>query len=183
MKNPRIILCLAIITLLALVPFVLPARTAHSAASEYQIKTAMIYNMAKFTDWPADSIQADKFLICILGKGRLVKAVETLQGKQVRGRTIAVRTIAQASEAINCQILVLTETEQRQIVEVLLKTQQYRLMTISDEDGFAKAGGVVGFCVEDGKVRFEINQTAAKRHKLRIDAQVLKLARIVQGQP
>jgi hypothetical protein len=164
-------------------PFVLATRTAHGAAGEHQIKAAMIYNMAKFTDWPVDSMQTDQFLICILGKGRLSKAVETLQGKPVRGRTIIIRSITQASEAANCQIVVLAESERKQFAALLGKTQQYQLMTISDDDGFAKAGGVVGFFVEEGKVRLEINATAAHRHKLRIDAQVLKLARIVQGQP
>ena len=164
-------------------PIVLPAGTAYGAAGEYQIKTAMIYNMAKFTDWPADSMQSDQFLICILGKGRLSKAVEALQDKPVRGRTVTVRSIMQASEAANCQILVLSESERKQITAVLGKTQQHRLMTISDDDGFAKTGGVVGFFVDNGKVRLEINPTAALRHKLRIDAQVLKLSRIVQDQP
>lgn len=174
---------LIIRSLLLLLVSLLPSAAIGAPAGEQQIKAAMIYNMAKFTDWPADALTADQFLICILGKGRLSKAVETLHGKPVRGKTIVVRSITQPSEAANCQILVLAESERKQSAAVLGKTQQYRLMTISDDDGFAKAGGTVGFYVEDGKVRLEINTAAAQRHKLRIDAQVLKLARIVQGQP
>lgn len=157
-------------------------RSAHGNPGEHQIKTAMIYNMAKFTDWPPDALPADQnqFLICVLGKGRLGSAVETLQGKQVRGRTITIRSISSPAEAASCQILVVAESERKQISGILDKARHYRLMTISDSEGFAKAGGLVGFFMEDGRVRFEINTTAVQRHTLRINAQVLKLSRIVQ---
>jgi hypothetical protein len=44
-------------------------------------------------------------------------------------------------------------------------------------------GGMIGFCLEDNKVRFEINLTAAERAKLRISARLLTLAKTVIGGP
>lgn len=163
----------------------LPSTAIGVPAGEHQIKAAMIYNMAKFADWSADNLPVNQqqFVICVLGKGRLSNAVETLQAKPVRGRNIVVREITQASEASNCQMLIIGESELRQIPAILEKTRNSRIMTISDTDGFAKAGGVVGFFVEDNKVRLEINLATVQRHKLRIDAQVLKLSRIVRDQP
>lgn len=167
-----------------LLQFIISASNAQSNSGEQQIKAAMIYNLAKFTNWPPESLPADQnqFLICILGQGQLSKAVETLQLKPVQGRNIIVRSITQPEEAANCQMLVIAESERQRIPAALEKTRQEKLMTISDSDEFAKAGGSVGFYVEDGKVRLEINTSAVQIHKLRIDAQVLKLARIVQVQ-
>ena len=167
-----------------LLQFIIPVGNAQSNSGEQQIKVAMIYNMAKFTEWPPESLPADQnqFLICILGQGQLGRAVETLQSKQVRGRSISIRSISQPEEAANCQILVIAESERQHIAASLERTRQDKLMTVSDSDEFAKAGGSVGFYVEDGKVRLEINTSSLQLHKVRIDAQVLKLARIVQVQ-
>ena len=46
---------------------------------------------------------------------------------------------------------------------------------------FAARGGMIGFHIEDDKVRFEINAGAAERVELRISSQLLKLAtRVIQ---
>ncbi len=53
------------------------------------------------------------------------------------------------------------------------------VLTIGNTLGFAQRGVIINFYLEDQKVRFEINVDAAKREKLTISSQLLKLARIV----
>ena len=37
------------------------------------------------------------------------------------------------------------------------------MLTVGQTDSFAHDGGIIGFCLEDGKVRFQINLTASQR--------------------
>jgi hypothetical protein len=46
-------------------------------------------------------------------------------------------------------------------------------------EGFAEAGGVMQFVIEDSRVRFVINLAAAERARLQISAKLLALARVV----
>jgi ribosome-associated protein YbcJ (S4-like RNA binding protein) len=51
-------------------------------------------------------------------------------------------------------------------------------------EGFLESGGIIKFVMEEKKVRFEINVTAAKRAKLKIRSQLLRLAkRVVEEKP
>ena len=53
------------------------------------------------------------------------------------------------------------------------------MLTVSDMEGFAEAGGVIGLMKTDEKIRFEINLLAAKDAGLVINSRLLNLAQIV----
>ena len=52
-------------------------------------------------------------------------------------------------------------------------------MTVSDLDGFAEAGGVMQFVMQENRVRFVVNLDAATQGKLRVSAKLLALAQVV----
>lgn len=153
---------------------------------EHQIKAAMIYNMLRFMDWPDDNLpgQAPQMTICVAGKGALGSAMGSLQGKTVKNRPISIQQLPVLPVVISgCEVLILSDLERASVSSLLEKTRTVPVLTVSDSRGFARSGGVVGFVLQQGKVRFEINQTAAQRHRLRISAQLLKLAQIVAETP
>jgi hypothetical protein len=171
--------------LLALVCLTVPVQPAHAESGEYQVKTAMIYNMIRFMDWPEDALpaSASQFTICVMGRGGLSAEVDSLRGKQVKGKTVVVRQSSPATGASGCQVMVLGDLDKITTSALLEKTRSSVVVTVADSPGFARSGGTVGFVLQHGKVRFEINQAAAQRHRIRISAQLLKLAQIVQESP
>jgi hypothetical protein len=56
------------------------------------------------------------------------------------------------------------------------------VLTVGESDGFAALGGVIGFKLEGGRVRLEVNVGAAEQSKLRISSKLLSLAHIVKTQ-
>lgn len=171
--------------LLLLVCLIVRAEPACADSEEHQVKAAMIYNMIRFMDWPEDALPsaAPQFRICVAGKGGLGTAVERLQGKQVKGKTVTVQQISHASAAAGCQVLVLSDPDRTVTAALLDKTRSNTVATVAESAGFARSGGMVGFVLQNGKVRFEINPAAAQRHRIRVSAQLLKLAQVVQESP
>ncbi|HNO87252.1 MAG TPA: YfiR family protein, partial [Rhodocyclaceae bacterium] len=55
------------------------------------------------------------------------------------------------------------------------------VLTVSDIDGFAEAGGGIGLVTEEDRVRFDINQAALTRDTLKASSQLLRLGRNVFG--
>ena len=53
------------------------------------------------------------------------------------------------------------------------------ILTVGETPRFIEQGGIVNFFLENGKVRFEINRSAAERSGLRISSRLLQLAKIV----
>jgi hypothetical protein len=54
------------------------------------------------------------------------------------------------------------------------------MLTVGDADGFAESGGVAGFFVEGGTLRFAINLDATQRSGLLLSSKLLSLAKIVK---
>lgn len=158
-----------------------PKNAYCAAPGEHQIKVAMMFNMMRFVDWPESALPNtnESMDICVSGRGAMATAVETLRGKQVKGKSISIRQVGKAGGFSGCHVLLLSDNDRQTVSSILEQTRSMPLMTVSDSRGFANAGGVFGFIILDGKVRFEANLASAQRHRIRISSQLLKLAQTV----
>jgi hypothetical protein len=52
---------------------------------------------------------------------------------------------------------------------------------VSDAARFTTRGGMIGFVLDDDRVRFDINLAAARRSGLQISSRLLRVARKVEG--
>jgi hypothetical protein len=157
-----------------------PARAA--ATAELEIKAAFLYNFAKFVEWPAASFgqpQAPLF-VCSMGDDGLGSALDTIDHKVAQGHELKVRRRVRLDEARSCHILFVASSERARIATILQSLAGSSVLTISDIDGFAEAGGVIGLYNVDNKVQFSINPEQARSASLQINSQLLRLARIVR---
>lgn len=165
--------------LLAITP--LTATVAH-AADVNETKSEMVWNIAKFVQWP-DAVLANskgQIVITILGEDDLAASLANLlSSKTVNGKPVFVRFARRAQDARGSQILYVATSELQRLDAVLLEVSGAPVLTVADTPGFAAHGGMVGFATDSGKVRFEINLGHAERSGLRISARLLALARVV----
>jgi hypothetical protein len=166
---------------IAIIASLIPPCTAFPAEGEYQVKAAMLYNFAKFIEWPPATLGSDnKLLLCVAGKSGILEAAQQLHDKQVKGRTLNVRQITRPEEISDCHIVFIPQTEKARLSNYLLLASHLSVLTVSDMEQFAASGGMIGFYDHERKVRFEINPDAAQKGKILISSHLLKLARIVR---
>lgn len=169
--------------LLSLFLALMPAG-AQPQTEEYRVKAAFLFHFAQLVDWPSDSLGDDKnpLTFCTFGKDPFQGDLDaTLQGKSIGSRSLRVRHLKQAQEIQGCQILFLGEGERDQLVPLLAAMKRDAILTVGETDGFVKQGGMIGFCLENSKVRFDVNVDAAARAKLKISSRLLLLAKNVIG--
>ena len=61
-------------------------------------------------------------------------------------------------------------------VDVLAALAGTNILTVGENEGFVKQGGVIGFAAGGDKMRFEINTGAAQRNGVEISSRLLNLA-------
>jgi hypothetical protein len=147
--------------------------------SEYQLKAAFLYNFAKFTDWPPEALADDKapFIIGVLGDNPFGNDLEqTVAGKKINDHPISVQTFHTAAEAIHCHILFISSSEKKRFSEIIQSLHGTAVLTVSETDRFIESGGMVNFVQESSKIRFQINDDAAKAAGLKISSKLLSLA-------
>jgi len=170
-------LAAAAIALLLAAP-ALPAQTAAAPA----LKAAFVYNFAKFAEWPADSAKGGPLTICVLGDMLIATELEgTIKGRTIDGREVIVLRVQPEGVRV-CHVLYLSGLDAKRSQQIVDDLQGLPVLTVSDADHFAEGGGIAGFFVDDGKMRFAINVEAAKRARLQISSRLLSLAKLVKDE-
>ena len=68
--------------------------------------------------------------------------------------------------------------------EAIRRTRDAPVLLVGETPGFAVRGAAVNFYLNvDGTIGFEVNVDTTADRKLRVDARLLQLARIVRGRP
>ncbi|WP_374681776.1 YfiR family protein [Accumulibacter sp.] len=152
-------------------------------AEENTLKAAFVYNFAKYTDWPDDLWnRSPRLRLCTAGeRGEFAQALAALEGKPaVRGKEIEVRQLSRPQDGTDCHILVVVG--HAQMTEWTRSVRLAPVLTVGDGEGFATRAGIIALYVEGEKLKFAINQEAAKRAGLKLSSQLLKLARLVKDE-
>ncbi len=155
-----------------------------ASASEYAIKAAIIFKIAKFVSWPEDaySSRSEPLSICIFEDDPISPAISALRGKAVHGRAFAVRFIDEGPVTNGrCQILFLSNLHKTKQSSLLNIATGQSILTIGDDEQFTNRGGIVGLEIASDRVQFTINTTASESAGLNISAQLLQLAEITEN--
>lgn len=148
-------------------------------ALEQQVKCAFVVNFVQFVDWPESAFSKadDPVILGVVDPGIMEGLTAAVAGKTVKGRKLEIRQFSPASVG-KCHML-LTGGLEGGDLDAALKSGGAGVLTVGDSGRLTEAGGIVAFYLEDRKVRFEINLTAAQRAQLQISSKLLKLARVV----
>lgn len=150
---------------------------------EFHLKAAFLYHFTGFVGWPDGSLGDDSIEVGVLGQDPFGTALDTIDGKVVQGRRIVVKRSNRVADLSSCAVLFIARSEEVRLPEILAEIGGRPVLTVSDIEGFARRWGVINFTSAGNRVRFEINTEAAKRARLRISSQLLRVATLVEDLP
>ncbi len=158
------------------------ARAAPPAPTEYEVKAAYLCNFAEFVEWPPGAPEMESAVtIGILGTDPFGAVLEeTAKSRAVQTKSLTVKRLSKIDDALSCRIVYVSASEGRNVGQILRSLGAVSVLTVSDIERFAELGGIIGFTMEEKRVRFEINLQAAERAGLKISSRLLKLARIAR---
>lgn len=178
------LICLAIVLLGSR-----PVVAAPTPASEYEVKAAFLYNFIKFVEWPPKAFPAQNspIIIGVLADddpfwdpGLRVNLLDhAVDGKIINDRKIVVQHSSRIADLRNCQLLFISKSERNRLKEVFASIHGMNILTVGETENFCQSGGAINFIMHEGKVRFEINVTAAEKAGLKISSKLLNVAKIV----
>jgi YfiR/HmsC-like len=157
---------------------------AQSQAEEYRVKAALLFRFAQFIEWPPEAFKDanDPLNFCTYGDDPFQGALdEAVTGKKIGAHAIRVRHLRDLENAKGCQLLFVGAKESKRIPAILAAAHDSSIVTVGESDGFAQNGGVIGFLLEEKKIRFEINAGAAQRAGVKISSRLMLLAKNVFG--
>ena len=160
-----------------------PPAAAHT---EEEIESAMLYNFAKFVEWPAGALGAAgaPVVIGVLGADSFIPKLDALlHGKTIQGHPIVVHRLDGGDPVKNCAVLFIGPAGRHEMARILQSASGPHILTIGDSAAFVRLGGVIAFLREDHRIRFEVNLDAAQRAGLEVSSKMLRLATVYREGP
>ncbi len=157
------------------------ARSADES-QEDQLKAAYLFNFAKFVEWSPGRFETDESPIefGVIGDRDFHEVLKSVvDGRSVGGRAIQVNSYRILGGAEDCHLLFLGQEHPEMVPEMVDFLRGAGVLTVGEMEGFAVDGGMINFYLDGNKVRFEINEDAAREGGVKISSRLLKLARIV----
>lgn len=169
-----------------------------------KVKAAYILNFARFTTWPDDAFDDNEstkepLVIVVLGEddAKLATTIAALtKNEVVHDRSIVVRremypdesNSRRQEEAIDAlkdqlnkaHVLYIDKTVKDDLASVLQLNENKSLLTVSECNDFAAAGGMIGFIEKNGKIVFEANLDAIEKSDVEVSSKILRLAETVK---
>lgn len=155
----------------------LTAGATDAAAALDQLKTAYLFNFAKFVSWPDNP---DQIVLCINTRPSTSEGIAALDGRQIdSGRTLLVRQIE--TDLQGCHMYFGTHepvSERSGAPRVMAASVSGAPpLSISDEPGSLDSGFTFEFFLQANKLRFAVNPTGLEEANFQISSKLLQLAR------
>jgi len=150
------------------------SQAAADTQAEYRLKAAFLYNFVAFTEWPADV--ANTLNVCVYGPDPFGEELDKYRGKNVAGRSLAMRRVNSVDNLGSCQVVFVARPVIGNLARVLDSLSGSPVLIVADSPGAARQGAAINMSAEQSKVTFEANLAAARRNRLNLSSKLLRLA-------
>lgn len=159
----------------------LAAPLAH-AESEYAVKAAYLNNFAKMVKWPSSAFANSQapLVIGVVGRDPFGGLDSVLRGQMAGNRNIEVRRVSSSDAAglQACHLVYVSAAER--VANVARAVQGRPVLVVAETEDAARDGGIIGFVMQERKLKLEINNDAARQVRISIPSDILEMARIVK---
>ena len=156
------------------------ASEKNDAHTKDLIRAAMVYNFCKFVDWPKEE-KPNRLVLGVMGGDFSTPDFSSIEGKSVKELPLEVRNVSSRKELAECNLVFISEIPTTQMLDTFAESRNESILTISEIEDFCVQGGIIQMVPRRGKMRFFINRQAADDAGLTLSSQLLKMARIVEG--
>ncbi|MDD4646534.1 MAG: YfiR family protein [Bacteroidales bacterium] len=156
---------------------------SESEVKEMQVKAAYLYNFTKFIYWNhLDGAEEPATItLGLISADRIADIIEGYTKLTSKKPTIIIKRItAIDDELTSCQLLYIDQSGKEELPVILRKINGSPVITVSDIHGFANRGGMIGFYLEDGRIKIEINLSQVNQSGMEISAKLKEVARIIR---
>jgi YfiR/HmsC-like len=182
-RNAGVLVFVLALALLALLPPV-SARGQEAALREYDIKAACLFNIVKFSDWPAEAFPkaGAPLIIGVMGDDPFGPILDQIiKGRVVNDRPIVIKRSRDLAELKNAHVVFVCASERSRVARICAALEGSNVLCVGDtKESLAHAA--INFSITDNRVVFTVNLSRASRAGVSISSKLLALAKEVTGE-
>jgi hypothetical protein len=145
---------------------------------DIQVKAAFLAKFAAYVNWPPAAAGApnDPIQLCVIGRDPFGTYLDqAVAHEHVDTRVLVVRRLSAAASAKDCHIAFVGGSPTQSIAAMLGALRAKPVLTVTD-GALGTDRGMVHFALQNGRVRFHIDDARAAQADLSISARLMSLA-------
>ncbi|MFZ6012233.1 MAG: YfiR family protein [Bacteroidota bacterium] len=155
------------------------AANAQQEKPMHEIHAAMLFNFVKYIQWPNEGDGGD-FVLGVMGDEEVFNTLKTwYDGKPKGTKKYVVKKLASAEEAAGCAVVYLGKSKNREFEGIKTAITGKPVLTITDSANLGQKGSHINFKVQDGKLKFELNQASVTSSNLKVSSQLASMAILI----
>lgn len=160
---------------------------AQKQAKRVKVRAACLYNFIKYANFPRSAFKRhkknkDPIVILIVGKDPFGKVIDDmLRKKKAHGRTFVIKRRRTVPVRIDAHLVYAAGLKAKDEALLVKRTLGQPCLLVGDDKAFPKGGGFIRLYEEKGKTRFDVDLARQKDTGVKLDVELLKLARVVKG--
>ena len=156
------------------------AARAAGGSLEFAVKASYLTKFGPFIQWPPGALGdgTQPLRICVIGAdpfGPLLD--EAARGQRVQGHPLAIAHMdtVDGQTAAACRIMFVGQPTGQSTAATLHAAAGAPVLTVTDRS-HGVSGGIIDFVLQDGRVRFAVDEGDAERRGIQISSKLLELA-------
>lgn len=162
-------------------------KSIFAQASDYEVKSFLLWKISDYIEWPRTANMDDKskpFIIAVLGKnpfGNLLDDLYSTGGQKIKNKNVVIRYYKNVEEIDRCHILFISESEKKRLKDILSYTKTKPILTIGDTEEFGEKGVHINFYIAKNKTRFKLNELSVENDGFKVDFRLRNIAKIISS--
>ncbi len=172
------------VLLLVMITGVMAGNQSFCQTRESLVKAGYIEKFTRFAEWPETATKSEPthvFTIAVIGENTFGSDLDNLFSKtKIKNNRVQINYLSSVEEIEDCMILFISASEKNNLPNILQRTADKPILTISDSKGFGVKGVIINMFQEGDYIRYEINRTALQKSGLIINSLLLNSAVIIK---
>lgn len=147
-------------------------------AREPAVKAAILYNLARFSNWTLthDLRGRDYFEICVEDEA-LAAALKEIRGRSLLSKPLKISKMSEKTDAyFGCQMTVFAEESSRS--PDLNALAERGVMTVGSDAEFLRNGGGIALFRDKNNIKFSIRKDNLARAGIQPSSKILRLSKV-----
>lgn len=144
-------------------------------ASEEKLKAIYLVHISQLTTWLTQS-PADTFTICIRKSEEISKKLKEIENHLVKKRPLKIQYDLSPEKLLKCDVFYVSYSDLPLFKKYKSELEKHAVLTVSSEENFTENyGGIIGYYVENDKVKMRVNLESMRKTELNISSKLLRL--------
>jgi hypothetical protein len=155
------------------------AAAVPEAKTEFAIKADFLVNLLPYIQWPDQAERLGRpFQIVVLGRSPFGPHLDSVVRTQtVHRRPIQVRYLTRLGDLEGCEAIFICRSESSRLEAVLAWAQARNVLTMADEEAFARKGVMLNLLMEGTSIKPTFNQQTTALAGIQVNPRVFRFVR------